>query len=123
MHLDEELQHALAAYTGPAGFSQQCWNGGPATGDWEQMYPDNWASSGVNERLPSVGTAFSFSRSFAVSSSQFDNSNSCQTYQYQDGFSAGQYQDEEALLCFPAILQQSQQSQQAVDDFDLSLIR
>lgn len=114
MILDEELERAMARVV--------------VVEDWEQVYNNSNSWSNANEdpnapRLPPVGTAFSFSRNFA--GQQIENSNSCgQMYQYPEY--TGQYQDEAALLCFPS-LQQCQmnieESLQAVDDFDLSLIR
>lgn len=75
---------------------------------WDQTYYQD-------QRLPPVNAAFSFSRNFVLSDQQqqvYDNS-------------GGACQD--AQLCFSSILQQSQlnleESLQAVDDFDLSLIR
>ncbi|XP_008206879.1 zinc finger protein 358 [Nasonia vitripennis] len=114
MIIDEELERAMARVL--------------VVEDWQQMYNSGNSWSNVNEepnapRLPPVGTAFSFSRSFA--GQQTENAESCgQIYQYPEY--TGQYQDEAALLCFPS-LQQCQmnieESLRAVDDFDLSLIR
>ncbi|XP_011505235.1 PREDICTED: zinc finger protein GLI4-like [Ceratosolen solmsi marchali] len=124
MHLDEELRHALARVAEREA-ANVCWNG--QSSEWEQTYPGAWGNAGEqsSHRLPSVGTAFSFSRSFAAPAGHQPESG-CQPYLYQEAFS-GQCHDEAALLCFPSMLQQSQldieESLQAVDDFDLSLIR
>ena len=142
MHLDEELQHALAIAEQESSYSEPyshlySWNSNSS--DTEQIY--NWNNSGIeesNNRLPPVSTAFSFSRSFALPTSNVVNNNhralhhtdgsynEHSNYQYTDDFS-NEYHDENTSLSFPALLTQSQlnieQSRQIVNDFDLSLIR
>jgi hypothetical protein len=124
MHLDEELRHALARVAEREAANVR-WTS--QSNEWGRTYPGTWANGPEqpSHRLPSVGAAFSFSRSFAVPGGQ-QLDPGCQSYPYQEQF-PGQYQDEAALLCFPSMLQQSQldleESLQAVDDFDLSLIR
>ncbi|XP_058796069.1 zinc finger protein GLIS2 homolog [Phymastichus coffea] len=89
----------------------------------DDFWPSEWEQPGV--RLPPVNAAFSFSRSFN-GQAQLQDQHSPSSCQYQS-YDNSQYHDESALLCFPSIFQQSQlnleETLQAVDDFDLSLIR
>ena len=127
MHLEDELQRALARVA--EGFNcndyqyhQLC----NQLDGWEQAYA--WSRTSSEEpspRLPSVGTAFSFSKTFASNNNlTMDNYN---FYPSREEF-FNQYDDEVALLCFSPVNQQqgqvnSEQTLQVVNDFDLSLIR
>ncbi|XP_014203350.1 zinc finger protein GLI2-like [Copidosoma floridanum] len=137
MHLDEELQHALAqvAKREAAGYqSAYCW-----TPEWDHHHQqqqqnqlpiygnDCWSHQDAEQygRLPSVDAAFS--RFSGVGGGQlpedFDYSGGYQPTQYQ--VSANDFAS--SFFSFPSEFQQSQvnieESLRVVDDFDLNLIR
>lgn len=96
----------------------------------EDFWSNDWEQA-TSVRLPPVNAAFSFSRNFTNQVSQDQNSMSSSSCQYNQNYmldnSQQLCQDESTLLCFPSIFQQSQlnleETLQAVNDFDLSLIR
>ncbi|KAJ8686500.1 hypothetical protein QAD02_022294 [Eretmocerus hayati] len=150
MHLDEELQHALAQVD-----ANMCW-GAPeegssewynwSTGQTQNRFVDSSYHLQGGSRLPPVNSAFSFSRNFAqqpnngqelvLSPAMIDSMQNCVVMdscnhtgsnyvpQQREQRIEYTYQDDVALL---SVFQQSQldieRSLQVVDDFDLSLIR
>ncbi|CAB0038461.1 unnamed protein product [Trichogramma brassicae] len=151
MHFDEDIQRAFGCYPEhhqeqyyqvgcqvPQQYGEQyqaaaCWErmtgggGGGYTGDG--YYSQGSSSCGEpSPKLPSVSDAFSFSKSFTAQQQQQPIANP--GYQCSNDYVAGQYEADVALLCYSQQQQQQQQQQmadmdslQAVNDFDLSLIR
>ncbi|KAL7291369.1 hypothetical protein TKK_0014963 [Trichogramma kaykai] len=150
MHFDEDIQRAFGCYPEhhqeqyyqvgcqvPQQYGEQyqaaaCWErmtggggGGGYTGDG--YYSQGSSSCGeASPKLPSVSDAFSFSKSFTAQQQQQPIADP--GYQCSNDYVAGQYEADVALLCYSQQQQQQQQmadmdSLQAVNDFDLSLIR
>ncbi|XP_014297446.1 zinc finger and SCAN domain-containing protein 2 [Microplitis demolitor] len=110
------------------------WTGGfPGSDYGEQSNDETNDNTWASQRLPPVSTAFSFSRNFSNGNNFFDEHDQIQ---YQDLNDCHEYQDsmyaEELRLELPSMpiesvsyLEDSQDFSclQAVDEFDLSLIR
>ncbi|KAK0165171.1 hypothetical protein PV328_003715 [Microctonus aethiopoides] len=118
--------------TGSEVATPTSWAGGFHGSDYGEYSNDELFDNNTwtNQRLPSVNTAFSFSRNFCNTTSYFDDNDPSQYHEFTNDYQDCSYGEELRLILptnvdLQSHLEETQDlsSLQAVDEFDLSLIR